>query len=136
MIVLDERAKPKHYEASPMWWIVKPKYLAIFLRELSAFFILSYAILNVLSLIQLKSGEQSYSGFLQLVSSAPFSLFSVILLVFAVYHTVTWFVLSSRVFPPLRVGNRTVSRKAWTGSLIIVWIVSSYLVVVLVFGGG
>lgn len=127
--------RPKHYEASPLWWMRKPKYLAIFLRELSAFFIISYAILYAITLIQLKNGEQFYSGFLQLTSSTPFLVFNVLILALATYHTITWFVLSSGVFPPLKIGNHKFSRTAWITSFVIIWIASSYFVAVLVFGG-
>lgn len=135
MNVLGERTRPKYYEASSFWWIRKPKYIAVFLRELSAFFIISYAILYVYALLELKNGEQFYSGFLQLTSSTPFLVFSSLVLVFAVYHTVTWLVLSASILPPFRLGSLTLSRKTVTLSFILIWIASSYLVFILVFGG-
>ena len=77
-------------EPSSYWWLRRRKYIAIFLRELSSVFILSYVLLYLLILAQLESGGR---GLVSQFATVPFVGLSITLLAFSLYHSVTWFLL-------------------------------------------
>ena len=58
----------------------------------------------------------------------PWSIaFSAIILGAVLYHTGTWFRLTTRILS-IRLGHRTVSRAAIASGLVLVWIVASAVV--------
>ncbi len=128
-----ERRPPKPYEPSPFWWLAKPKYIAIFLRELSSVFIILYAVLYSLMLFQLK-GAQGYRSFVQLMATPPFLVLSLVMLFFAIYHSITWFLLVPKV-QPVKVAKREIRGSKALVLNLALWLLASYLVASLIFTG-
>ena len=120
----------KAKEASRYWWLMRSKYIAIFLRELSSVFILSYVILYLLILNQLQSGTSDLLG---QYAAFPFVAVSISFLAFSLYHSITWFLLLPKI-QPLRIGRIVLTGKSAFLVNLGGLLVSSFLVASLVYG--
>ena len=117
--------KPSRY-----WWLRKPKYVAIFLRELSSVFILAYVLLYLAILAQLQSGGR---GLLNQFAVVPFVALSGTLLAFSLYHSITWFLLLPKI-QPMKIGKAVLSGKVALIANLGGLVVASLLVASLVYG--
>ena len=112
------------------WWLTKKSYFLFMLRELSSVFIALFLLVYLYQIYQLTRGPEAYISFTQKLNSPGWILFHVIALLFAVYHSVTWF-QSSAVVLPVRLGERLVPRQIVTALHIAVWVVVSLGVLIL-----
>jgi fumarate reductase subunit C len=112
------------------WWLRKKSYFLFMLRELSSVFIALFLVVYLVQIYQLTKGPDAYIAFTQKLSSPGWILFHVVVLLFAVYHSVTWF-QSSAVVLPVRMGERLVSRQTVTALHIVAWAVISLAVLIL-----
>jgi fumarate reductase subunit C len=112
------------------WWLRKKSYFLFMLRELSSVFIALFLVVYLVQIYQLTKGPDAYIAFTQKLSSPGWILFHVVVLLFAVYHSVTWF-QSSAVVLPLRLGDHLVSRQTVTALHIVAWAVISLAVLIL-----
>ena len=117
-------------EPSSYWWLRRRKYIAIFLRELSSVFILSYVLLYLLILAQLESGGR---GLVSQFATVPFVGLSITLLAFSLYHSVTWFLLLPRI-QPMKIGKVVLSGKLALIANLGGLVVASLLIASLVYG--
>jgi fumarate reductase subunit C len=106
------------------WWLKKKSYFLFMLRELSSVFIALFLLVYLYQIYQLTHGPQAYISFSQKLSSPGWILFHVIALLFAVYHSITWF-QSSAVVLPVRLGEHLVPRQTVTALHIGAWVVVS-----------
>jgi len=104
------------------------------LRELTGVFAILYAFLMLWQLWALRGGEASYAAFLDMWYSRPMVILNVVILAFAVLHSVTWFVLTTKV-PLFRIHGRPPPSGLVFGVNVGIWIALSILVVKLLFGG-
>ena len=81
------------------WFFDHPRYLRYMARELTCIFIGAYTLLVVVGLARLTEGRAAYEAFLAALKSPLSIAFHVIALVFAVYHSVTWFNLTPKALP-------------------------------------
>jgi fumarate reductase subunit C len=112
------------------WWLKKKSYFLFMLRELSSVFIALFLLVYLCQLYQLTRGPEAYISFSQKLSSPGWLLFHVIALLFAVYHSITWF-QSSAVVLPLRLGEHWVSRQVITALHVGAWVVVSLGILIL-----
>jgi fumarate reductase subunit C len=112
------------------WWLRKKSYFLFMLRELSSVFIALFLVVYLVQIYQLTKGPDAYIAFTQKLSSPGWILFHVVVLLFAVYHSVTWF-QSSAVVLPVRLGEHLVSRQTVTALHIVAWAVISLAVLIL-----
>ena len=99
--------RPYVREASKTgWWLAQPRYIRYMLREISALFIGLYAIVLVIGLFQLSRGEATYQAFLTAVEGPAGLAFAVIAMLFAIYHTYTWFQVTPKAMPLVVGGKR------------------------------
>jgi fumarate reductase subunit C len=73
-------------------------------REFSCFFIAGWTALMVWGLKQLADGPAAWAAFLELLKSPASVAFHVVTLLFASYHSITWFNLTPKALP-LQVGE-------------------------------
>jgi fumarate reductase subunit C len=106
------------------WWLKKKSYFLFMLRELSSVFIALFLLVYLYQIYQLTQGPEAYLSFTQRLNSPGWILFHLIALLFAVYHSVTWF-QSSAVVLPVRLGEHVVSRQIVTALHIGAWVVVS-----------
>jgi len=122
------------------WWIAdphfnRPFYLDYMARESTCIFIALYAILFVWGLGALASGPEAYAGFIGAMQSTGGVILQLVILAFAVYHTVTWFILAPQGMKPMRMkdGKRVPAGRVvqalfamWAGAtvvtLLLVWV--------------
>jgi len=112
------------------WWLRKKSYFFFMLRELSSLFIALFLVVYLVQLYQLTKGTDAYSAFTQKLASPGWILFHVVVLLFALYHSVTWF-QSTAVVLPIRLGERSVPRQMITALHIGAWAVVSLAVLIL-----
>jgi fumarate reductase subunit C len=112
------------------WWLRKKSYFLFMLRELSSVFIALFLLVYLYQIYQLTRGPEAYVAFSRRLSSPGWIFFNLIALLFAVYHSVTWF-QSTAVVLPVRLGERLVPRQIVTALHIGAWIVVSLGVLIL-----
>lgn len=98
------------------WWLSNRRYTAYMFRELTSFFITVFSLLYIYQLSVLASRNSAgYANYLNLLRNPIMIAFSVITLVFCLYHSLTWFYLIGKV-QPIRIGKRTTTP---TASLVV-----------------
>jgi len=112
------------------WWLTKQSYFLVMLRELSSVFIAVFLVVYLCQIYQLSQGPEAYSAFAQKLASPGWVLFHLVALLFALYHSITWF-QSSAVVLTLRIGERLISRPIVTALHVGAWVMVSVLVLVL-----
>jgi fumarate reductase subunit C len=112
------------------WWLQKQSYFLFMLRELSSVFIALFLLVYLYQIYQLTQGPEAYVAFTRRLSSPGWIFFNVIALLFAVYHSVTWF-QSSAVVLPVRLGEHVVPRQTVIALHIGAWVVVSLGILVL-----
>ena len=125
-----EQSKLYHRKMAATWWLQKPSYFFFMLRELSSLFIALFLVVYLIEIYQLTKGPDAYISFIQKLSSPGWILFHVVVLLFALYHSFTWF-QSSAVVLPIRVGERVVSRQMVTALHVVAWAIVSLVVLIL-----
>ena len=111
------------------WWLRQTSYFLFMLRELSSVFIAIFLLVFLIQIYQLTHGVDAYVAFARKLASPGWIAFHIVALLFALYHSITWF-YSTSVVLPLRLGGRTIPRGAVTALNIGAWIVISLLVLV------
>jgi len=121
--VRPDPSKLYHRKMPATWWLTNRSYFLFMLRELSSVFI-------AVQIYQLSNGPDAYVAFTQKLSSPGWILFHLVALLFALYHSFTWF-QSSAVVLPLRIGERSISRPIVTALHVGAWVMVSLIVLVL-----
>jgi fumarate reductase subunit C len=112
------------------WWLRKRSYFLFMLRELSSVFIALFLVVFLIQIYQLTRGPGAYVAFSQKLSSPGWVTFHVVALVFAIYHSITWF-QSTAVVLPLRLGDREIHPGLITAFNIGLWIAISLAILIL-----
>ncbi len=123
-------SKLYHRKISATWWLNNQSYFLFMLREISSLFIALFLVLYLVQIYQLTYGSDAYIAFSQKLSSPGWLLFHLVALLFACYHSVTWF-QSTAVVLPIRLGDRLVPRQIVTALHIGAWLVVSLAVLIL-----
>lgn len=117
------------------WWLNKKNYFSYMMRELSSLFIGIFSVMMVWGLYQHSQGLEAYTAWTNgLWNNSP--LLSVVIFLFAIYHSYTWFIVTPKAMPLKVAGNRV---PGWVivGAHMLLWLVCSVLTwVMFVYGGG
>ena len=89
------------------WWLRQPRYIRYMMREISSLFIGIYVLILIVGLFQISRGQAAYEAFLAVAEGPAGKAFAVLAMLFAVYHTYTWFQVTPKAMP-LMVGARRV----------------------------
>jgi succinate dehydrogenase subunit C len=111
------------------WWLQHPRYVRYMIRELTSLFVGLYCALLVVGLIRLAQGPAAWDGFVAAISSPAGVVFQLLCLVFATYHSVTWFALTPKAMP-LRVKDEPVPGSVIVGAHYVAWAVVSAVVLI------
>ena len=118
---------------STWWWLRKRSYFVFVMRELSSLFTAWFVVFLLLMLRSVRFGPASYADFLDWADTPWVVALNVVGAVFLVLHVVTWFNLTPKAMPPLRLGGRPVPAAAviaaqYAGlavlSAFVVWLVT------------
>ena len=122
-----DKSKLYYPKMPATWWLGKRSYFFFMMRELSSVFIAIFLVVLLVQIFQLREGPESYAAFVQKLGSPGWIIFHTIALLFAIYHSITWFISTSVVLP-LRLGERDIPRNLVTAFNIGAWIVVSLVI--------
>jgi fumarate reductase subunit C len=118
-------------------WYLRRAYLFRYtLRELTAAFVLIQALILLAGLAALVAGPEAWAGFLDLLANPLMIALHVVLLVAAVYNSITWFLVAPKAMPPIFIGIRPVPDRVIVVAHLVVFAILSVLIVALLAGGG
>jgi len=132
---MDKEVRTYEYKPSKTWWLGNRRYALYMVRELSGFAVALYGFIFLAQLFTLTQGPIAYESLLRVLLSPAGILLSAILLVFAIFHSLTWFDLTAKVQPPSMRG-KPVPRKLVVTGTIMIWLFISYFVAVFIFRVG
>lgn len=92
------------------WWLKRPAYTRYMIREFSSFFVGGYAAVLMIGVRRLAQGREAYDAFLVSLQSPLALTFHAVGLLFALYHTVTFFGASDKALP-MQIGAEKVPGK-------------------------
>ena len=121
-----DKSKLYYPKMSATWWLEKKSYFMFMMRELSCVFIAIFLVVLLVQIYQLNQGHDAYAAFRQKLASPGWILFHVVALVFALYHSITWFYSTAVV---VQFGR--IRRELMVGLNIGAWIVLSLLILAL-----
>ena len=109
------------------WWLRRRPYFLFMVREITSVFVAAYCVLLLVVLTRLHQGPEAYASIIDSLRSPISVILHCIVLVFALYHTVTWFNLTPKIMV-LQLGEQQVSPLLIAGSIYASWIAVSALV--------
>ena len=89
------------------WWRKNPFFVRYMIREASAPLFYLYALWLLAGIVALALGPAAYAAWWSVAKHPPMILLNVVVLVFAVYHTWTWFRVLPKTTPDLDVAPGT-----------------------------
>jgi len=98
-------------------------------RELTSLFIGIYSGVLVMGLVSLAQGQSAWDSFLMTLSSTPGVLVQLVCLLFATYHSVTWFALTPKAMAVM-VRGQPVSAKTIIRIHYAAWAAVSLIVLI------
>ena len=113
---------PRWYRkrVSTYWWLQRWEYLRFVLREISSVFIAIFVIETLFQIYALSRGPEAYAIFLGVLKNPFVFALNIIIFLFVVFHSITWFNLSARAMS-IRVGGKKVPGFMISG--FIAWLV-------------
>ena len=127
-------ATPRRYKRpmSRTWWLKNPRYTLFILRESSAVFMVVFVLIYLVQFVKLGSGEASYNAYLDLMDTPLWIAIHVVVLAFALLHTVTWINLMPKGLPEYVMGVKVPALGLLIGGF-TAWVVASVVVSLLLF---
>lgn len=91
------------------WWRRNPYFVEYMIHEATAIFVALYALILLVSVVQLAGGEVAWNGWVAVLASPVSVILHVGILIAFLYHTWTWFHIMPRTLPPIMVGGKRLS---------------------------
>lgn len=91
-------SKRKPYVNKPPydWWLKKTFYTEYMIREGTSLWVTLYSLILAWGVLRLSQGEAAFNGWLAALESPWAIILHVLMLGFALYHTITWFSLAPK----------------------------------------
>jgi fumarate reductase subunit C len=103
---------------SRAWWLKNSRYTLFMLREISSIFLALFVVLYLVQLALLVAGPDLYNRYLGLMRTPGWIALHIIILVFAVIHTLTW-LSSIPAVQPVRIrGKEAPHQVVWLAGFI------------------
>jgi fumarate reductase subunit C len=106
------------------WWLSRPGYIRFMIREATSVFIAIFLIEFLVLVHAVAQGPDAYAAVVGRLASPGWIVFNVVALLFALYHTVTWFLLTG-VVQVVRVGDQQVPPALIVAGAFAAWVVVS-----------
>jgi fumarate reductase subunit C len=106
------------------WFLRQPRYMRYMAREVTCIFIGAYAVVLLVALQRLAEGRQAYEAFLQALASPVSMVFHLVVLVFALYHTTSWFNVTPKAMP-IQAGEDFLPGAVIVGAHYAAWLIVS-----------
>ncbi len=121
-----------HRERYPIfWWLERLAYGKFITRELTSLAVGYAAVLLMLQVWVLSKGQATFERFLVFLESTPVLIFHGVVLLFLLFHSVTWFNLAPKALV-LRLGRRRIPDAIVLAGHYAAWLVATALVIWLV----
>lgn len=129
-----KRFRPAAYKPSMAltWWMKKPTYLLYILRELTSVFVASYAVILLLTVRALSQGGEAWESWLATLQRPGMIAFHGVILLFAVYHSITWFTLAPTALV-VRIKDKVLPANVLVAIHVGVWLIASALIAWVLF---
>lgn len=114
------------------WYFKHPRYLRYMSREVTCIFIGAFALLLLCAVQRLSRGQAAYESFLAALEGPWSALGLLIVLVFAVHNSTSWFNVTPKAMP-VQIGEDFLPGRFIAAAHYVVWILVS--LVVLFFAG-
>ncbi len=125
---------PYHRPMPATWWLRNRAYLLFMVREFTSVFIAVYVILLLVMVRRLTQGPEAYDAYLQFLATPGMLVFHIVALLFALFHTITWFNILPKVVV-IRLGEERVPGWIVAGVNYAAWVIVSGLIAWFVLRG-
>ncbi len=115
---------PYHRPMPATWWLHNRAYLLFMVREFTSVFIAVYVILLLVMVRRLTQGPEAYDAYLQFLATPGMLAFHIVALLFALFHTITWFNILPKVVV-IRLGEERVPGWIVAGVNYAAWVIVS-----------
>lgn len=112
----------RHYPNT--WWLKRRSYFLFMVREFTSIFVAGYCVFLLYFFYKLSQGPEAYYRVIELLKCPLSVILHIIAFIFAVYHSITWFNLTPKIFI-LRIGEEKLPSFLISGANFIAWIVIS-----------
>ena len=119
-----------HPHMPTVWWFKKWNYFWFLLRELTSVFIAVFLVVYLFQIYHITQGADAYAEFAGQFKSAGWIAFHLAALIFAVYHSVTWFKTAAVILSP-RLGGWVMPPWMVVGLHIAAWLAVSAIILIL-----
>jgi len=109
------------------WWLSSRPYRRFAAREITSMFAAIFSGMLMLFVFALSRGPDHYQGFLRWLKLPWVVAGSALILVALLYHTATWFRLSSHIIV-IRLRRKVLPRGVVVGALVVAWVAASAFV--------
>jgi len=113
------------------WWLGASRYRRYMARELTSLFIGAYAFMLIVGLWRLSQGAAAFDAWLVALQSPPGLVFNSMILVAALYHSITWFNVAPKAIS-IRFGTFKLPDIVISGVHYGAWVLVSILLFLLV----
>jgi fumarate reductase subunit C len=134
---MSSGARPRRYNRPMGRWYLRPAYLYRYtLRELTAVFVLVQALVLLAGLAALVVGPQAWNGFLTFLTNPLMIALHLVMLLAAVYNSMSWFLVAPKAMPAIFLGTRAVPDRVIVIAHVVAFAIVSALIVLLLAGPG
>ena len=119
---------PTYVRKTSRWWWTRRAYRRFAAREFTAIFAAMFSLLMLLLLYALSKGPSTWERVVSWLDDPWAMAVSALILLAVLYHTITWFQLTSHV-QVVRLGRRVVPRRVVIAGLFVAWVVASVSIV-------
>ena len=110
------------------WWLQEFSYTKFFTRELTSLAVGYTAVVLIVQVWALSRSEEAYQRFLEVLRSTPALILHTVVLLFLLFHSLTWLNLAPRALV-VRMGRRRVPDTVVLAGHYVAWLAATALVV-------
>lgn len=114
------------------WWRRNPYFVRYMIREGSSVFLAIYAVILLVGLYRLTQGEAAWDAWRAALTSPGSILFHWLALLTVGYHAYTWWKVSPKTAPDLRIGGQPLPECAITAGGLAAMLGASVLIYIIV----
>ena len=113
-----------HRPIPATWWLSNRRYFLFMIRELTSVFVALFVLVYLYQVFLLTKGPEVYGLFQKSLRSGPFIASYVVVLLFSLYHSITWLGLVPKI-QIVRLGRLTVPPPLVALCAYAAWVVAS-----------
>jgi fumarate reductase subunit C len=92
----ESKRKPYTRKLPLNWWLKQIFYTKYMIREGTSIWITLYSLILAWGVFRLSQGEVAFNGWLEALQSPVAIVLHLLMLIFALFHTITWFSLAPK----------------------------------------